>query len=47
VEQFETVPLMEWVEAAEAAGMSALLGVYLRQAAEGQILLPRLIKGSG
>lgn len=46
-EQFETVPLTEWVEAAEAAGMSALLGVYLRQAAEGQILLPRLIKGSG
>lgn len=46
-EQFETVPLISWVDAAEAAGMSALLGVYLRQAAGGQILLPRLVKGSG
>jgi hybrid polyketide synthase/nonribosomal peptide synthetase ACE1 len=46
-QQFETVPLAEWVEAAEAAGMSALLGVYLRQAADSQILLPRLVKGSG
>jgi hybrid polyketide synthase/nonribosomal peptide synthetase ACE1 len=44
--QFETVPLAEWVDAAEAAGMSALLGVYLRQAADSQILLPRLVKGS-
>jgi hybrid polyketide synthase/nonribosomal peptide synthetase ACE1 len=44
---FETVPLAEWVDTAEAAGMSALLGVYLRQAAEGQILLPRLVKDSG
>lgn len=45
-EQFETVPLMEWVGAAEAAGMNALLGLYLRQAADGQILLPRLVKSS-
>ncbi|OOQ83961.1 polyketide synthase/peptide synthetase [Penicillium brasilianum] len=46
-EQFETVPLMEWVDAAEAAGMNALLGEYLRQAADGQILLPRLLKSGG
>lgn len=46
-QQFETVPLTEWVDAAETAGMSALLGVYLRQAADSQILLPRLVKGGG
>jgi hybrid polyketide synthase/nonribosomal peptide synthetase ACE1 len=46
-EQFEIVSLMEWVDAAEAAGMNALLGEYLRQAADGQILLPRLLKSGG
>ncbi|KAJ5485543.1 Polyketide synthase-nonribosomal peptide synthetase [Penicillium diatomitis] len=44
--EFETVPLMDWVNAAEEAGMSRLLGMYLRQAASGQVLLPRLIKGA-
>jgi hybrid polyketide synthase/nonribosomal peptide synthetase ACE1 len=46
-QKFETVPLAEWVNAAEAAGISPLLGVYLSQAADSQILLPRLVKGSG
>ncbi|EPS29303.1 hypothetical protein PDE_04252 [Penicillium oxalicum 114-2] len=45
-QKFETVPLMDWIDAAETAGMSPLLGVYLRQAADGQILLPRLVKTS-
>ncbi|KAF3392622.1 Polyketide synthase-nonribosomal peptide synthetase [Penicillium rolfsii] len=45
-QRFEIVPLADWIDAAEAAGMSALLGVYLRQAADSQILLPRLVKSS-
>lgn len=44
--QFETVPVEEWVEQAEKAGMSPLLGMYLRQASGGQVLLPRLVKGN-
>lgn len=44
--QFELVPVDEWVDHAEKAGMSSLLGIYLRKASAGQVLLPRLIKGS-
>jgi hybrid polyketide synthase/nonribosomal peptide synthetase ACE1 len=43
--RFEVVPVNEWIDHAEKAGMSHLLGVYLRKAANGQILLPRLLKG--
>lgn len=44
--QFEVVSVDEWVDHAEKAGMSNLLGIYLRKASAGQVLLPRLIKGS-
>lgn len=44
--QFETVSVEEWVGQAEKAGMSPLLGMYLRQASGGQVLLPRLVKGN-
>ncbi|KAL2698592.1 hypothetical protein AAEP93_009980 [Penicillium crustosum] len=43
-QQFQIVSLDEWVNAAEQAGMSVLLGEYLRRASDGQVLLPRLIK---
>jgi hybrid polyketide synthase/nonribosomal peptide synthetase ACE1 len=43
--RFESVSVSEWVDHAEKAGMSNLLGVYLRKASDGQILLPRLLKG--
>ncbi|KAJ5703384.1 hypothetical protein N7493_011773 [Penicillium malachiteum] len=46
-EEFEVVSVSEWVDLAEKAGMSPLLGMYLRKAKDGQVLLPRLIKGSG
>ncbi|CAI7658829.1 unnamed protein product [Penicillium glandicola] len=46
-QQFHIVPLNEWVNAAEEAGMSVLLGEYLRRASDGQVLLPRLIKNTG
>ncbi|KAJ5823786.1 Acyl transferase/acyl hydrolase/lysophospholipase [Penicillium robsamsonii] len=45
-QQFQVVSLDEWVNAAEQAGMSVLLGEYLRRASDGQVLLPRLIKSS-
>ncbi|KAJ5084947.1 hypothetical protein NUU61_009526 [Penicillium alfredii] len=45
-EQFEVVPVNQWVDHAEQAGMSALLGTYLRRASEGQALLPRLVKST-
>ncbi|KAI2734306.1 hypothetical protein DTO013E5_10055 [Penicillium roqueforti] len=45
-QQFQVVSLDEWVSAAEQAGMSVLLGEYLRRASDGQVLLPRLIKNS-
>ncbi|KAJ5579632.1 uncharacterized protein N7459_005617 [Penicillium hispanicum] len=44
-ETFQMVPVDEWVEGAEAAGMSPLLGMYLRKASDGQVLLPKLVKG--
>lgn len=44
---FKVVALEDWVRAAEEAGMSRLLGEYLRRAADGQVLLPRLLKGKG
>ncbi|KAJ5266646.1 hypothetical protein N7478_009454 [Penicillium angulare] len=43
-EQFQTVPVAEWVDLAEDAGMSSLLGMFLREAKDGQVLLPKLIK---
>ncbi|KAJ6104774.1 hypothetical protein N7523_011094 [Penicillium sp. IBT 18751x] len=43
--RFEVVPLNEWIDHAEGAGMSHLLAVYLRKAADGQIHLPNLLKG--
>lgn len=45
-QKFEMVTVEEWVDHAEKAGMSPLLGMYLRQASEGQVLLPRLVKGN-
>ena len=44
-EQIEIVSVSEWVDLAEKAGMSPLLGMYLRKAKDGQVLLPKLIKG--
>ena len=44
-ESYQFVPVSEWVDEAERAGMSPLLGMYLRKAADGQVLLPRLVKG--
>ncbi|KAJ5758973.1 hypothetical protein N7520_006129 [Penicillium odoratum] len=44
--EFEVVSVTEWVDLAEKAGMSPLLGMYLRKATDGQVLLPRLIKGA-
>ncbi|PGH19023.1 hypothetical protein AJ79_00057 [Helicocarpus griseus UAMH5409] len=41
-EAFEVLPLEVWIDQAEAAGLSPLLGLYLRQIADGQMLLPRL-----
>ncbi|KAJ5156353.1 hypothetical protein N7492_009156 [Penicillium capsulatum] len=43
--QFTMVSVEEWVDHAEKAGMSPLLGMYLRRTSEGQVLLPRLVKG--
>ncbi|CAG8923339.1 unnamed protein product [Penicillium salamii] len=45
--EFQVVPLEDWVVAAENAGMSQLLGEYLRRSSDGQVLLPRLLKGNG
>lgn len=42
--RFEVIPLNEWINHAEDAGMSNLLAVYLRKAADGQIHLPNLLK---
>jgi len=41
-EELEVLPLEQWVEGAEKAGMSPLLGAYLRQVSGGQVLLPNL-----
>ncbi|KAJ5543624.1 hypothetical protein N7461_009627 [Penicillium sp. DV-2018c] len=43
-QEFQMVPLDEWVTLAEQAGMSPLLGEYLRSVGDGQVLLPKLIK---
>ncbi|OQD84967.1 hypothetical protein PENANT_c011G03847 [Penicillium antarcticum] len=45
-EEFQTIPIDEWVSAAEQAGMSRLLVAYLRGAADGQVLLPKLVKST-
>jgi hybrid polyketide synthase/nonribosomal peptide synthetase ACE1 len=44
-ESFEEVALGNWVECAEEAGMSTLVGLYLRKSPDGPTLLPRLTKG--
>lgn len=41
-ETFEPIPLEKWVVLAEAAGLSPLLGAYLRQASSAQVVLPKL-----
>ncbi|PGH16793.1 hypothetical protein AJ80_05108 [Polytolypa hystricis UAMH7299] len=41
-EAFEVLPLEVWIDQAEAAGLNPLLGLYLRQIADGQMLLPKL-----
>ncbi|KAK3385176.1 hypothetical protein B0H63DRAFT_432919 [Podospora didyma] len=38
------LPFDEWVGRAEGAGLNSLLGLYLRRAAKGGLLLPRLVK---
>ncbi|KAJ5094616.1 hypothetical protein N7456_010477 [Penicillium angulare] len=43
-ERFAVVPVAEWVDLAENAGMSPLLGIFLREAKDSQVLLPKLIK---
>ena len=43
-QEFQVVSVGEWVRSAEEAGMSPLLGEYLRRASDGQVLLPRLVK---
>ncbi|KAJ5142438.1 Acyl transferase/acyl hydrolase/lysophospholipase [Penicillium bovifimosum] len=45
-QEFQIVPLDEWVSLAEQAGMSRLLGEYLRSVSDGQVLLPKLIKSN-
>jgi hybrid polyketide synthase/nonribosomal peptide synthetase ACE1 len=45
-QEFQMVPLDEWVTSAEQAGMSRLLGEYLRSISDGQVLLPKLIKSN-
>ncbi|MBE3042956.1 SDR family oxidoreductase [Candidatus Bathyarchaeota archaeon] len=41
---FEVLPLAQWIERAEKAGLNHLLALYLRRAAEGQLLIPKLLK---
>jgi hybrid polyketide synthase/nonribosomal peptide synthetase ACE1 len=43
-ENFKEVSLGDWVECAEEAGMSTLVGLYLRKSLDGLALLPRLTK---
>jgi hybrid polyketide synthase/nonribosomal peptide synthetase ACE1 len=45
-QEFQTVTIEEWVTYAEQAGMSRLLAAYLRTASDGQVLLPKLVKGT-
>jgi len=40
---FAVLPVEEWVGRAENARMNHLLAMYLRRAADGQILFPRLV----
>lgn len=41
-ERLEVLPLDQWVDRAEEAGLNPLLGAYLRQVSGGQVLLPNL-----
>ncbi|PKS11761.1 hypothetical protein jhhlp_001750 [Lomentospora prolificans] len=41
---FEVLPFAEWVDRAEQAGLSHLLGLYLRRAEKGQLLIPKFLK---
>ena len=40
----DVIPFDVWVERAEEAGLNPLLGLYLRRAAKGGLLLPKLVK---
>ncbi|SPO07536.1 related to polyketide synthase [Cephalotrichum gorgonifer] len=41
---FDVLPFAQWVERAEQAGLNHLLALYLKRAAEGQLLIPKLLK---
>lgn len=41
---FEVLPFAQWLERAEQAGLNHLLALYLRRAAGGQVLIPKLVK---
>jgi hybrid polyketide synthase/nonribosomal peptide synthetase ACE1 len=43
-EPFNLLPTHEWIQLAEAAGMDSLLAAYLRRAASGEVLFPRLLR---
>lgn len=40
----DVIPFDVWVERAEEAGLNPLLGLYLRRAAKGGLLLPKLVR---
>ncbi|RYP44645.1 hypothetical protein DL768_008911 [Monosporascus sp. mg162] len=42
-ESFKVLPLVEWLDVVEQAGMNPLLVAYLRRAASGEVLFPQLI----
>jgi hybrid polyketide synthase / nonribosomal peptide synthetase ACE1 len=43
-EPFNLMPTHEWIQLAEATGMDPLLAAYLRHAASGEVLFPRLLR---
>lgn len=43
-ESFAVLSVDEWIDAAAKAGMNPLLAMYLRRAAGGQVLFPRLLQ---
>jgi hybrid polyketide synthase/nonribosomal peptide synthetase ACE1 len=43
-EPFNLLPTHEWIQLAEAEGMDPLLAAYLRRAASGEVLFPRLLR---
>ncbi|KAI0479863.1 hypothetical protein F4859DRAFT_529997 [Xylaria cf. heliscus] len=42
--KFKVLPRMEWVDAAERAGMDPLLSAYIRQSIDGPIVFPRVLE---